>query len=161
MEPLPEVSPADVVALLERLAGNGGEDEIFRLADRMNLEFGRMVIVTKATELLAFVETPGESVALTTQGRRFVSASEAERIRLWRDQLLTLKLFQIVHESAERRADRAVDRDFVVDTIVTRMPHENYGQVFNTLVRWARFGQLFEYDTETQRLALMTGPRHE
>jgi hypothetical protein len=69
-----------------------------------------------------------------------------------------LKLFQIVYEATKRRADRSIDRDFILESIFTRMPHENYAQVFNTLVRWARFGRLFEYDTEAQRISLVTDP---
>ena len=48
---------------------------------------------------------------------------------------------------------KEVDRGFVLETIVTRMPYENYEKVFNTLVRWARFGGLFSYDEQTQRLS--------
>jgi hypothetical protein len=71
-----------------------------------------------------------------------------------RAQLLRLPLFQIVHDVVQQWADRGSDRDFVLETIVTRMPQENYAQVFGTFVRRVRFGWLFEYDTETQRLRL-------
>lgn len=53
------------------------------------------------------------------------------------------------------RPDRTIDRDFVLETIITRMPSENYELVFNTFVRWARFGGLFEYDTENHQLRLI------
>jgi len=154
MEPLPEVSPADVVALLEDVHARTGADEIFRIADRMNLEFGRVVMVVKAAELLGLVETPGQSVALTAAGGRFVDGNAAQRIRRWRDQLLKLGLFRIIYETAQQHAG-SIDRDFVLETIVTRMPHENYAQVFNTFVRWARFGRLFDYDAEAQRIIVV------
>jgi hypothetical protein len=35
-----------------------------------------------------------------------------------------------------------------------RMPREDYEVVFNTLIRWARFGGLFRYDPESQRITL-------
>ena len=44
----------------------------------------------------------------------------------------------------------------MLETIVTRMPHENYEKMFNTFVRWARFGELFSYDESTQRLTLLS-----
>jgi hypothetical protein len=56
-----------------------------------------------------------------------------------------------VHDVVQQRPDRSSDRDFVLETIVTRMPQENYAQVFDMFVRRARFGWLFGYDTETQR----------
>jgi hypothetical protein len=39
-----------------------------------------------------------------------------------RAQLLRLRLFRIVHDVVQQRADRSSDRDFVLETIVTRMP---------------------------------------
>ena len=47
-----------------------------------------------------------------------------------------------------------IDRDFVLETIVTRMPYENYEKIFNTFIRWARFGDLFAYDETVQRISL-------
>jgi hypothetical protein len=49
---------------------------------------------------------------------------------------------------------KEVDRGFVLETIVTRMPYENYEKVFNTFVRWGRFGDMFTYDEATQRLVM-------
>jgi len=34
------------------------------------------------------------------------------------------------------------------------MPHEKYETVFDTMVNWARFGNLFDYDEDTERLSL-------
>jgi len=34
------------------------------------------------------------------------------------------------------------------------MPHENYEKTANTFIRWARFGDLFAYDEDTQMIAL-------
>ena len=59
-----------------------------------------------------------------------------------------------VHELLQRQDDHAVDSDFILETIVTRMPFENYEKVFNTFVRWARYGDLFDYDEVTHRLSL-------
>jgi hypothetical protein len=35
------------------------------------------------------------------------------------------------------------------------MPYENYEKVFNTFIRWARFGELFAYDEATRRITLL------
>ena len=53
--------------------------------------------------------------------------------------------------------EHAIDRDFILETIVTRMPYENYERMFNTFIRWARFGDLFAYDETVQRITL--GPQ--
>jgi hypothetical protein len=34
------------------------------------------------------------------------------------------------------------------------MPQENYEKTSNTSIRWARFGDLFAYDEDTQTISL-------
>jgi cobalt-zinc-cadmium resistance protein CzcA len=153
-EPLPDVSASEIIGLLEYLHQRGGEEDIVRIADETNREFARVVFIVKAAELLGFIDTPLQMVVLTATGKRFVEATPEERKDLWRDQLLTLRLFREVYDVLQRQPDRAVDSDFVLETIVTRMPYENYEKVFNTFVRWARFGELFAYDETTQRITL-------
>lgn len=153
-EPLPDVSTIEVIRLLDYLYQRGGEEDIVRIADETNQEFARVVFTVKAGELLGFIDTPGPLVVLTPIGKRFVEAEVQDRKTLWREQILTLRLFREIYEVLQRQPDRAVDADFVLETIVTRMPHENYEKVFNTLVRWARFGELFDYDVATQRVSL-------
>ena len=35
------------------------------------------------------------------------------------------------------------------------MPQENYEKVFATLILWAHFGNLFEYNESTEAISLM------
>jgi cobalt-zinc-cadmium resistance protein CzcA len=154
-EPLPEVSTAEIVALLEYLHRRGDEEDIVRIAESTNREFARVVYIVKAAEMLGFIETPLHMVVLMPTGRRFVEATAEDRKTLWRERLLTLQLFREVHDILQRQPDRAVDSDFILETIVTRMPYENYEKVFNTFIRWARFGELFAYDEATRRITLL------
>jgi cobalt-zinc-cadmium resistance protein CzcA len=156
-EPLPDVSASEVVALLEYLHARGDEEEIVRVADNTNREFARVVLIVNAAELLGLVDTPLHMVALTAEGKRFVAAPPEERKALWRERLMNLRLFREVYEVLQRQPDHVVDSDFVLETIVTHMPYENYEKVFTTFVRWARFGELFAYDETTHRLSL-SGP---
>jgi cobalt-zinc-cadmium resistance protein CzcA len=154
MEPLPDVSAIEVIGLLEYLHEHGGEEDIVRIAENTNREFARIVYIVKAGEMLGLIETPLHMVVLTPKGNQLIEATPEQRKELWREQLLELSLFREVYEVLQRQPDRAVDSDFVLETIVTRMPYENYEKVFQTFVRWARFGELFVYDEGTQRIAL-------
>jgi hypothetical protein len=153
-EPLPDVSPIEIISLMEYLQQRGGEEEIVRIADETNREFARVVYIVKAGEMLGLMETPLQMVVLTPVGTRFIQATPEDRKDIWRDRLLKLNLFREVHDILERQPDRAVDSDFVLETIVTRMPYENYEKVFSTFVRWARFGELFAYDEGSHRITL-------
>jgi cobalt-zinc-cadmium resistance protein CzcA len=157
-EPLPDVSTSDIISLLEYLRQHDGEQDVFRISEDTNRPFLGIVGIVKAAEMLGFIDTPLHMVVLTAKGKQFVEASPEERKNLWREQLLTLRLFREVYEVLQREPSHACDSDFVLETIVTRMPYENYEKVFNTFVRWGRFGDLFTYDEGSHRLGLPASP---
>jgi cobalt-zinc-cadmium resistance protein CzcA len=155
MEPLPDVSTMEIIGLLDYLNQHGGEEAIVRVAENSNREFARVVYIVKAGEMLELVDTALHMVVLTAKGKQFIEAGPEERKELWRRQLLKLSLFREVYDVLDRQPSHSVDSDFVLETIVTRMPYENYEKVFQTFIRWARFGELFVYDEGTQRLSLL------
>ncbi len=154
IEPLPLTTTSEVAGLLEYLDARGGSDDIFDLAAETDQEFGRMMAITKAAELLNFVDTPKQDIVLTAEGRRFVKADPEERKRIWREQLLKLRLFQDVYALLQQQPDHEVSADDVREMIIFAMPRENYDNMFDTMVRWARFGNLFAYEEDADRLSL-------
>ena len=155
-EPLPNVAPAEIIGLLEYLRTHGDEEDIVRFTEATNRVFARVVLIVKAAELLGLVDTPMQMVVLTNQGRRLADANADDRKAVWREQLLKLRLFKEVYEVLQRQPDHIVESDFVLETIVTRMPYENYEEQFNTLIVWARYGELFSYDKATHRITSET-----
>ena len=154
LEPIPSVSAVEIVGLLELLHNRGGKEDVFRIAVAASKEFGHVIAVVKAAEMLNFVDTPKSTVILEPLGKWFVQASAEDRKAIWRNQLLTLSLFREIHDVLGRQRKHAVDRDFVLETIVIRLPQENYERVFETLVGWARFGDLFRYDEAKDTVSL-------
>jgi NitT/TauT family transport system ATP-binding protein len=157
VEPLPDVTATDIVGLLEYLHVHGGQKDVFHICDETNREFARVIAIVKAAEMLGFIDTPGQMVALAPKGKSFAESSPDERKVLWREQLLTLRLFRDAYELIQSNPEHVIDRDFILETIVTRMPYENYERMFNTFIRWARFGELFAYEETVQRITL--GPQ--
>ncbi|HUK62109.1 MAG TPA: ATP-binding cassette domain-containing protein, partial [Dongiaceae bacterium] len=94
IEPVPEAKPSEIVGLLEYLDARGGTGELFQIVADSEDEFGHVIAVVKAAEMLDFVDTPKRAVLLEPAARRFLAAGAEERKRLWREQLLKLKLFR-------------------------------------------------------------------
>ena len=153
-EPLPQASAGEVVGLLEYLDARGGREDLFRIAADTNREFGHVITAVKAAEMLDLVDTPRRQVVLDGPGHIFVKANSQERVALWRELLLKMRLFRDVVEAIKREPKHEVDRDFVLETIVLNMPQEDYEKVFQTFLNWARYGDLLTYDEATERLAL-------
>jgi NitT/TauT family transport system ATP-binding protein len=154
MEPLPQATTSEIVGLLEYLDSHGGQGDIFDIAAATDKEFGKMIAITKAAEMLDFVDTPKQDIMLTPTGRRFVAANPEERKRIWREQLLKLRLFQDVHALLRERGEEGISADVAREMIIMAMPRENYEAVFDTMIRWARFGNLFAYEEDADWLSL-------
>ena len=153
IEPLPRTSTSEIVGLLEYLDSQGGADDIFELAAATDHEFGHMMAIVKAAEMLNFVDTPKQAVVLTAEGKRFVLAETEDRKTIWHDQLLKLRLFQDVKTLLQREEGEA-SGDLVREMIIIALPREKYEEMFETMVRWARFGNLFAYEDDADRLSL-------
>ena len=154
LEPLPAARPGEVIGLLEYLDARGGREEVFRIAADTHCEFGRMLAIVEAAELLDFVDTPKRMVVLEPEGRRFLQAVGDERRAVWREQMLKLKIVQKLQEALQGQPGQTVDRDDVLDLLVLWFPQENYELLFNTLVNWGRYGNRFAYDEDRQLLSL-------
>jgi len=154
IEPLPPAHAAEIVGLLEYLDARGGREDVFRIAADTNREFGRVITVVEATELLNFVDTPKRMVVLDRAGKRLVQAGMDERKAIFREQLLQLQLFKLVEGALRRRPDHRLDRDFVLETIILRMPQERPEETFDNFIGWARYGNLFAYDESSETVSL-------
>lgn len=153
-EPLPHVSTSEIIGLLEYLDARGGQADVFRIAAETDREFGQLIRVIQAAEMLDLVDTPRRMVVLADEGRRFIEADAEGRQAIWRERILTLGLFQEVMRMLERRPDHRLDAEIVQEMIALGMPQENEAGIFRTLVRWGRYGGLFSYDERTRRLGI-------
>ncbi|HYS55438.1 MAG TPA: nitrate/sulfonate/bicarbonate ABC transporter ATP-binding protein [Thermoanaerobaculia bacterium] len=154
IQALPVTTTSEVVGLLEYLDAHGGKDDLFEISANAHQEFGRVIAITKAAEILGFVDTPKQEVVLTPLGRQFVRAGADERKPIWRTQLLNIKLFRDFYNRLQQHPDEPISADDIKEVIIIALPHENYEVMFDTLVRWARFGNLFAYDEDTEKVTL-------
>ncbi len=153
-EIIPDAETSEIIGLLEYLDGRAGRQDVFRIAADTNKEFGRMINVVKAAEILDFIDTPGRDAVITATGRRFIRETAEGRKPIWREQLLKLWLFRDVYEVLDRQERKAIGSDIIKEMIVFQMPAENFDRVFDTFVRWARFGNLFAYNEDTEEMSL-------
>jgi NitT/TauT family transport system ATP-binding protein len=153
-EALPRALPGEIVGLLEYLDARGGQEDVFRIASDTDRDFGRMIAVVNAAELLDLVDTPRRLVILSPEGKQLVKAAPADRKALFRERILGLRLFRHVQEAVMRREEHRIDRDFVLELIAVQMPNEDYEAMFETFVAWARFADLFAYDEQGETLSV-------
>ena len=153
-EPLPHAGGGEIEGLLEYLDARGGREDVFRIAADTDREYGQVITATNAAELLGFVETPHRTVILSAEGSRYVKASPAARKAIFRERILDLLLFQRVRDALQAADEHRLDRDWVLELVAIQLPSESYEAIFDTLVNWGRFGDLFSYDEASETLTL-------
>ena len=153
-EPVPDATPGEIAGLLEYLDARGGSEDVFRISAETQREFGRVITVVKAAEMLDFVDTPKRAVLLDAEGRRYVAAAGTERKAIWREQVLKLRLFRQVVSAIEREPDHRLERDAVLEMMAIAMPQEDVERLFDTLVLWGQAGDLFDYVPAAEMLTL-------
>jgi NitT/TauT family transport system ATP-binding protein len=152
-EPIPNALPTEIVGLLEYLDARGGREDVFRIGAETGREFGKMIAIVNAAELLDLVDTPRRTVVLEPIGQRFVRAGAEERKSIWRDRILELGLFRRVKEAIGRSERGRITRELVLEMLAIELPQEDYDAAFVRLVAWGRFGDLFSYDDAAEILA--------
>src|SRR5262249_35283220 len=152
VEPLPRVLPSEIFGLLEYLHSRGGKEDLFRIAADTRREYGDLITVAHAAELLGLVETPKRSVVLLPPGQRLATAPPEQVKGLWRTTVAKLGLFHQVGHALMKQPDRKLPKAFVMDLLEKKLPYENHAQLFETFVKWARHADLFDYDEKRQVL---------
>ncbi len=155
--PLPAVRIGEILGLLEILADHGGTMNLFDIDALTDYDFGRTIAVAKGAEMLDFVDTPKNEVVLTESGRRMVNASTAERPALLRVELLKLGVLCLVIRELAKNPDTPLTGDTVRDLLAKRLPTVDASELFETLLNWGRAGQLVDFDSASDTLALYSG----
>jgi NitT/TauT family transport system ATP-binding protein len=154
LEPIPDARPGQIIGLVEYLSARRGEEDIFKIAAEKGQEFGEMIGIVRAAELLDFVDTPKRHVVLTNEGRRFANADAVGRQTIFRERSLELGLFRHVRDLLAKQESKSMDREIVDELIVMHMPQEDHQRQFELLISWGRFGSLFRYDEPTETISL-------
>jgi NitT/TauT family transport system ATP-binding protein len=157
IRPIPNVTVGQMMGLLEILADRGGEEDLFAIDALTDYEFGRTIAVVKGAEMLGFAETPGDLVRLTELGRQMVAAAPSERRSLFQRRLLTLGVFGELVRFLAEDPDRPKSGEDVRHLLSEKLPGQAIGDLFQTVVYWGRYGQLFEYDAQADELGLFAG----
>ena len=148
--PLPNVTMGEVIGLVQTL--HAEPESIFALATRLKKDFSTFLSVIKAAELIDLVETPGQTVRLTKPGVAFQQADIKHRKQLMHDLLLDLKIFKHFADRIDQSPDKEVTEEEAINDLTQLFPNERPKMLFRQLVGWARYAELFSFDTHCAML---------
>jgi NitT/TauT family transport system ATP-binding protein len=154
---IPYVTPAEVLGLLGQIDHEAAD--VFELAERLGKEFGSVVRLVKAAELLGLVRTPGQDVEITPLGHEALAAAPGEQKRIVREQLLKLKIFELLVRLIRVQENQLLSDEELIRELTIALPHEKPRQLFRTLLSWGRYSEIISYDQRRHVIRLYEGPR--
>jgi NitT/TauT family transport system ATP-binding protein len=154
IEPLPYVNVGEMLGLLDWVQDKGGTTDVFNLATEIGKEFGKVIPLVKAAEILDFADTPKHAVVLTPLGRQLVAGKINDRKQLINQQLRRLRIVQHFIEILQRQENHSLDEDIALEELAVLLPTEKPQTMFKSLVRWGRYAELFGYNARARRFYL-------
>jgi len=146
IQSIPTVSLSGVIGLLEVLENEGGM-ELFELTRHVHIELHQLLLVVKAAELFSWVTTPGGRVEMTPEGRTFLAANINARKQHLNVILRNLYVFDLIVQALKQSERNEIDESVVLNQLGQTFPHERPQRIFKTIVSWARYAELFKYDS--------------
>ena len=134
--------------MCEILDDKGGREDLFTLARDLHMPFSEVLLVIKAAEMVALIDTPGHQAQLTAFGKKVLGAPMQDKKSLLGEQMLKLNVFQHVVKLLTGADRTELPAELILEELALRLPHEQPRQMFTTLLNWGRYGDIFGYSRD-------------
>jgi len=154
---LPDASIQQLTGLLEALsqAPYDGRADLPKLAESEHLSTDDLMVLLETLQLLGFAQVGGGDIEVLPAGRTFAAADLQHRKQIFNDHMrravpLAAHIRRVLDE---RPGHSAPEGRFLVE-LEDYLSEEEARQVFETVINWARYAELFAYDIDSGVLSL-------
>jgi NitT/TauT family transport system ATP-binding protein len=152
---LPHAKPGAIAGLLELLNDRGGAEDLYRIAEELLMDVDDLLPIVEAAAILGFAKSERGDAELSPDGKAFAEADIATRKAQFRHAALAnVTLLQQMHNTLMNKSDRAMPLEFFRDILAKHFSDDESQRQIDTALDWARYGEIFTYDSETDRLML-------
>jgi NitT/TauT family transport system ATP-binding protein len=150
---LPHARPGSVGGLLELLNERGGKEDLYKIADELQMEVDDLLPIVEAATLLGFARSSRGDLELLDEGKQFAEADIEQRATLFRIAALThVPLLQQILSALASKSDHSMPLEFFRDVLDEHFSEEEVRRQIETALTWGRYGRIFTYDSESDRL---------
>jgi NitT/TauT family transport system ATP-binding protein len=152
---LPRAKRGAIAGFLELLNGRGGKDDLYRIASDLQMGVDDLLPIVEAATLLSFARSERGDVEITPSGQAFAEADIGNRKRLFRDAALArVAILQQMHGVLHGKTDHTMPLEFFRDLLQKHFSDAEAQGQLETALNWGRYGDLFTYDANSDRLSL-------
>ena len=150
---LPHASVDGFSGLLEILRDAGGDTDLADLADDISLDVDDLLPLVDACLMLGFATTSEGRLRITEQGRGFADADIQESKQLFAGVAMErVPFMRTVRQSLDHADDGALKVGFFLDILRRSFSGEEAQAQLEVAIDWGRYGELYEYDSQTEEL---------
>ncbi len=152
---LPNARIGSIVGLLETLNEQGTRVDIYKLSESLRFELKDLIPITEAGELLGFVKIGNGDIELAELGRKVIDGDENAKKAIFRTQMLAnVLLARRVRSELESDPDHSIGREVVLEFLNSSFSPEESESQAKTVIDWARYAELFDYDPDRDQFFL-------
>ena len=152
---LPHARPGSIAGLAEVLNDRGGKEDLYRIAEELLMEVDDLLPIVEAAALLSFVESGRGDIEITPSGKAFAEADIATRKEVFREAALAhVTLLQQMANALASKSDHTMPVELFRDTLDEHFSDDDVQRQIETALNWGRYGDIFTYDSESDRLVL-------
>lgn len=119
------------------------------------MEVDDLLPIVEAATLLSFVKSELGDIELTPSGKAFAEADISTRKEIFRDAALAhVTLLQQMNGALTRKADHTMPSELFRDILQEHFADREVQRQVDTALNWGRYGDIFTYDSESDRLLL-------
>jgi NitT/TauT family transport system ATP-binding protein len=119
------------------------------------MEVDDLLPIVEAAALLSFVKSEHGDIELTPSGKAFAEADVSTRKKVFREAALAhVTLLQQMHNALASKSDHTMPLELFRDILQERFSDDDVQRQIDTALNWGRYGEVFLYDSESDRLML-------
>ena len=150
---LPCARRGAIAGLLELLKDRGGKDSVYRVAEALRIGTDDLLPIVEAAVLLNFAKSGWGDIEITPEGKAFAEADITQRKKTFRDASIAhVNLLRQMHSALSSKADHKLPLELFRDIMREYLPESEVKRQVETALNWGRYGDLFTYDSDTDRL---------
>jgi NitT/TauT family transport system ATP-binding protein len=154
-QPLPAATVGGMAGLLEIIVARGGQEDLPALAHDLNLEVDDLLPLVDGAVMLGLATVDTADLAVTDDGHDFVTADILTTKELFaRKASERAPLVRTITNALASSIDGKLQAGFFLDTLRRGFTEDEARRQLDLAIDWGRYGELFDYDANTNELAL-------
>ena len=154
-EPLPHAPVGMILGLLDHLRdAPAGREDLYKLGGPLGLKLDDLLPVTEASKRLGLVTIASGDIELTDEGKALAAAEEPARKKRLTRRLQGLPLIAEIRKAVEKGPGHRAARQPFLDRLGEHFSAPEAERQLQTALDWARYGEVFDLDPETEEFFL-------